>query len=178
MAERRGGHCRSGGGGCPAPRVQQHPRHPHAGGDHPGRLHPGPAGGAPPGRGVPGLRVQRDHHLLLHLPLLLRQDPLGPRRAPAPVPAHPQPPGGGHLHHAHHHPALHAGGAGPERQLPQPGRPALRGGQDLSPRRARRTGQRAPDAHPGRLRGGHGLFRHQGGRGGPAEGAAGQGRDL
>ena len=38
LARRRGGHRRSGRGGGPVLRVQQHPRHPHAGSDHPGRL--------------------------------------------------------------------------------------------------------------------------------------------
>ena len=40
LAFRRGGHGRSGRGGGPVPRLQQHPHHPHAGPDHPGRLLP------------------------------------------------------------------------------------------------------------------------------------------
>ena len=76
------------------------------------------------------LRLRRDHHLLLHLPHLLRQDPLGPGRPPPEVLQDPEPPGGGHLHHAHHRAPLHAGDPDPELQLPQPGRAALRGGPD------------------------------------------------
>ena len=41
----------------------------------------------------------------LHLPHLLRQDPLGCRRCPPGVLQDPQPPGRGHLHHAYHRPA-------------------------------------------------------------------------
>ena len=124
------------------------------------------------------LRLQRDHHLLLHLPHGLRQDRLGPQRAHAQIHAHPQPPGGGHLHHAHHGPALHAGGAGPQLQQPQPVRPALRTGEGLSPRREGRSGGGAQVPHPGRLRGGYGLFHHEGRGGGPAWGAADRGCGL
>ena len=49
----------------------------------------------------------------------------GRGRSPPPVLQDPQPPGRGHLHHAHHHPALHAGDPDPELQLPQQGRPAV-----------------------------------------------------
>ena len=62
---------------------------------------------------------------LLHLPRLLRQDPLAPRLlCPQELPD-PQPSGGGHLYHAHHHPALHAGYPDPQLQLPQQVRQAL-----------------------------------------------------
>ncbi len=40
LAGRRGGHRRSGRGGGPVLRLQQHPHHPDAGPDHPGRLSP------------------------------------------------------------------------------------------------------------------------------------------
>ena len=44
---------------------------------------------------------------------------------PAGFPEDPESPGRGYLHHAHHHPALHAGDPDPELQLPQQVRQAL-----------------------------------------------------
>ena len=64
-----------------------------------------------------------------------------PRRA---VLQDPQPPGGGHLHHAHHRAALHAGDPDPELQLPQQVRQAVRGGPHLSARRGGRPGRWRP----------------------------------
>ena len=93
LAGRRGGHRGPGRGGGPVLRLQQHPHHPHAGPDHPGRLSaPRRCWSGGCGR-VPGLRLRRDHHLLLHLPHLVRQDPLARGLPAAEVLQDPQPPG-------------------------------------------------------------------------------------
>ena len=99
-----------------------------------------------------------------------------PEDYPAPeVLQDPEPPGRGHLHHAHHHPALHAGDPDPELQLPQPGRAS-------SMRWAGCTCPAARTAWPieskvltlGAYGGRHGLLRHEGRRGGHASRSCGR----
>ena len=85
-----------------------------------------PAGaGTEPGFPVPGNGLQRDYHLFLHQPHLLRQDSPAGGLPPAQVHEDHEPPGGGHLHHAHHGAPLHAGNPHPELQLPQQGRASV-----------------------------------------------------
>jgi phenylalanyl-tRNA synthetase beta chain len=55
------------------------------------------------------------------------------RTPPCGTPENSQSPGRGHLHHAHHHPALHAGDSQPQLQFPQQERPALRAGPRVLP---------------------------------------------
>ena len=72
LAQRRGALVRHRRGSGPVLRLQQDPRHPLLRSEPAPRLLSGAESGKCDGCPVPQCRIQRDHHLLLHQPLLLR----------------------------------------------------------------------------------------------------------
>ena len=127
LARRRGALLRHRGGSGPVPRLQQHPRHPAM-----RRSDQRRAASTPPRRPRTGwaicCRSAGYNEIITYSfisPSYYDKIDLPQGLPPAGLPEDPEPPGRGYLHHAHHHPPLHAGDPGPELQLPQPVRTAL-----------------------------------------------------